>query len=302
MSDIVAYSKWDHHALGNSYIGCAPVERVSSLPPGMYSITEDGMSDGPLCTLIPRKTEAICSFNNGVLPRVIEEVRHFWDSDESYKRLGLTQKRGILLHGPAGCGKTQIVAAAMNDVVDRGGIAMMVHHVPDFANNIPKLRQIEPDTKIVAVIEDIDVLTKHNGLEKLILEMLDGSSSIGGNILYVCTTNNLNDIPARIRCRPSRIDTLIAVNYPCREHRKEYISFLAGDLLDYQTVEEIADSTSSFSLADIKEVVICSVVFKRPVSVTLNRLRDSKGDVVPDYSSDDAEMAACEAESDLDDC
>lgn len=137
-------------------------------------------------------------------------------------------------------------------------------------------RQIQGQDSVVAVLEDIEHYVE-DGYEEELLELLDGASSVGGGILYLATTNKLEKIPKRIRCRPSRVDTLIEIPYPKEKQRKEYVEFLLGNAkLGFDLVDEIVEKSNDMSLADLKEIVISCYIYRKSVSETIERLRESK--------------------------
>ena len=274
------YKHWSFSPTDNTYTGDGAREVFKALPPGFYKFTIDRFGQ-PQAQGLPLRKDKLCHFMHGPLDNVLKEVHAFWDNNDAYARLGLTHKRGILLHGPAGCGKSAIINSIIEDVVGRKGVAVQVNDIyeDNFRSVIPMFRQIQPESQIVAILEDIEqhVLA---GDEEELLDLLDGASSTGDGVLFVCTTNNLKKIPFRIRCRPSRIDTLIEIGLPTEEQRREYVKFLAGELLKKDQLAEMVSLTNDlhFSLADMKELVISVVVFKKTIEQSVQRLKDAKAE------------------------
>jgi chaperone BCS1 len=85
--------------------------------------------------------------------RIVDDLRSFCGSQRAYRRLGRAWKRGYLLHGPPGTGKTSLVAAIANllhyDVYD-----LELTSVRDNAQL--KSLLIDTSRKSLVVIEDID--------------------------------------------------------------------------------------------------------------------------------------------------
>jgi AAA family ATPase len=208
------------------------------------------------------------------MARVLKEIEEFWNNQDSYKTLGITHKRGILLYGPPGCGKSGILNAIINVAIQSNGIVIELTDLVDhYADAIPWLRQIEADRLVVTIIEDIDDLA--NQYEEDLLEIMDGHTSLGCGMLYIATTNDLEKVPDRIRNRPSRIDTLIEVPPPDFALRLEYLSKLLGKIVNLPEtqLEEYATKTDGMSLADLKELVISLTVYKKDFDTTIARLR-----------------------------
>lgn len=249
------FKKWSYSHPG-TYGGI--FDTADRLAPGLYETVVDVMGN-PVAVHKPLRSDRVLNFANGPLPLVMREIDTFWASKDHYRTLGVSHKRGILMHGPAGCGKTGIVSAVIEDAIRRDGIAFQVADIDKFKKAIPLVRQIEKDRPITVLLEDIEQIVKKS--EEVLLEVMDGSSSIGNGTLFVATTNKLGDIPDRVKWRPSRIDTLIEVGCPTEPQRREYLEFIDKDAGKW------ASHTDSFTLAMLKEFVIATRIYgKSPES------------------------------------
>jgi len=147
--------------------------------------------------------------------QIINELKAFWDKHDFYKQAGMAYKRGVLLYGPQGSGKTSISKIVVNDVIARGGIAI------DFRNpehDVPALqffRKAEPDRPVVILMEDIDILVSDGNSKKEsdVLNILDGMFEIE-SVIFLATTNHPEKLEARITDRPSRFDRVIQIGLP----------------------------------------------------------------------------------------
>lgn len=281
------FSVWLHDKTSKTYEGHRPFEVKQKIEPGYYDLNIQRFTGAPIATAIQQKEDRVCHFSSGPLVGILKEIETFWGGDEAYKELGITHKRSVLLYGPPGCGKTGIITSVIANIVNRNGIAVRISNVRDFAKAIQLFRQIEPDTPIVAITEDIEEQISYD--ETYFLEVLDGSSSIGGNVLYLSTTNKLEEIPERIRCRPSRMDTLIEVSYPSINQRTEYIEFMVGHIKGatkfYKT--QLAEQSNEFSLADLKELIVSTYVYKKTVADAVKIISAAKGIVDPKKEDED---------------
>lgn len=268
------YTLWSHQEDTKHYTGTGRV--ADSVPAGMYSLSEGDYGE-PILQEVELKEDDLYTFSNGPMPGLLKEIDKFWESRSRYNELGVTHKRGLLMHGPPGCGKSGILAKLIQDVVESGGIAIKFNLGAH--ENLPKVRQIEGDNRrVLIVFEDVDSICG-SGRENLLLEMLDGTSSMGANFLFAGTTNFLGAIPPRIRCRPSRIDTLLEVPHPCKQQRREYLDFICTDGFKRKKKEldHWADETEGFSLAALKEVVLSVAIYEVAFSEVKNRLLDMEG-------------------------
>lgn len=248
------YRSWAF-ATPSNYKGVT--ETAERLPSGLYTLGITPYGD-PVADRQELRVDKMVSFSSGPLARVLSEVNSFWGSREHYRRLGVAHKRGILLHGPQGCGKTGILAAVAIESFKYDAIVFQVTNIEIFQKVIKAVRQIEVGRPITVLLEDIEQIVKKN--EEILLEVMDGASSVGDGVLFLATTNKLGEIPDRVKWRPSRIDTLIEIDAPNEQQRREYLKSLSPE------VEDLGDPkfTDGFTLAMLKELVIAMKIYGKP--------------------------------------
>ena len=79
------------------------------------------------------------------------------------------------------------------------------------------LREIEPDRKIILILEDIDnFINVDKALLTKLLQILDGSNKLD-NIITIATTNYQEKLEERIANRPSRFDRRYEIGLPSKE-------------------------------------------------------------------------------------
>lgn len=130
---------------------------------------------------------------------------------------GIPVKRGVLLGGPYGTGKTMAATVASRLAVDNGVTYLYVPHADELGDAIAFAKQYQ-NTACVIFCEDIDrAITGERSVEMDdILNILDGIDTKGNKIITVLTTNHLLDInPALLR--PGRLDSIINVVAPDAE-------------------------------------------------------------------------------------
>ena len=138
------------------------------------------------------------------------------------------------------------------------------------------VRKIEPERPILCIIEDLDGVINVHG-EEIFLNFLDGLNSIS-NIVYVATTNNLNNIPDRIKNRPSRFDRKYEVKKPTDEDRSVYFNhmILEEDKKIYDIAKLVKD-TKGLSMAHLKELFISLYIFKNDYTKSITDIK--KGNI-----------------------
>ncbi|CAK8576582.1 unnamed protein product [Lathyrus sativus] len=155
--------------------------------------------------------------------RIFDDLDLFLEREELYKSVGQPWKRGYLLYGPPGCGKSSLISAMANyinfDVYD-----LQLGDVLGYT----ELRSLLMSTqnRSILVVEDIDcTLQLHNRLGFRVppvtlsgfLSLIDGLwSSCGEERIIVFTTNHKNKLDPALLW-PGRIDVHIPLSYcsPC---------------------------------------------------------------------------------------
>ena len=259
------------------------------LSPGIYEISRDPMR-GLFLEKVPVNTEGLIRLPDTDGDKVIDEIRKFWNLEDMYRFHKLNYKRGILLHGPAGSGKSCIIRLICDDVVERGGIVIKFTH-PDFVGKgLRILRGIQPKIPVVVLMEDLDSLVREY-VESDIINLLDGIDMID-KVVFLGTTNYPEELGDRIVNRPSRFDRRFFIGPPNAASRELYFKHLTMQgILTPEEIERldiarwVAD-TENMSLAHLKELFVAVVILETPYDEALETLRSM--DTLPsskDYDS-----------------
>lgn len=242
------------------------------LPPGVYdlALTQKGIYFVP----VTPRTGALLRFEDeeAIIDEVMTEVENFWDRQPHFEKYGISFRRGILLHGPPGSGKSCTLQLIAADVVKRGGVVLLWQTSPDnFLACYREFRLVQPDTPVVIFLEDIDGLFEtFRARESSILNILDGVEAMDQTI-FVATTNYIEQLAERVVNRPSRFDRLFYVGMPGPNTRREYFeSLLKGDE-EFQ-VEKAVKDTHGWSLAHLKELFTAVVIMGAPYEVAHKRI------------------------------
>jgi SpoVK/Ycf46/Vps4 family AAA+-type ATPase len=202
---------------------------------------------------------------------VMKEVESFWENEARYRKHHLLYKRGILLWGDPGSGKTVTVKILMNELVKHGGIVLVAYSIGLTINCLKAIRRIEPERNLIVVLEDIDEIIQANG-ESQVLSMLDGESNID-RVLNLATTNYPERLGARIVNRPSRFDRRIYVGMPSIDARHTYLEKTTGGELPPDDLKQWVIDTEGMSIAHLRELVAAVYCLGQDYTDVIERLK-----------------------------
>jgi SpoVK/Ycf46/Vps4 family AAA+-type ATPase len=158
---------------------------------------------------------------------LIDDVKEFLNNEKWYTLKGIPYKKGYLLHGPPGTGKTSIIKAIANEY--KLQIFCVDLTIVDDNNKLTKLisdiNYYTNGKKHILVFEDIDRTdfikqmgskyygNKINITTDCFLNILDGIIESYGRLLFI-TANDISDIKTSAALiRPGRIDKTIELGF-----------------------------------------------------------------------------------------
>lgn len=187
----------------------------------------------------PRKRRPIQSvvLDKGISERILADVREFIENPSWYSNRGIPYRRGYLLHGPPGCGKSSFINALAGELgfgicvlnlSERGLSDDRLAHLLSVAP-LPSVLLLEDvDAAFTSRVESSQTKAAFEGLNRVtfsgLLNCLDGVASTEARILFM-TTNFIDRLdPALIR--PGRVDVKEYIGQ-CSRHQIErmYLRF-----------------------------------------------------------------------------
>jgi SpoVK/Ycf46/Vps4 family AAA+-type ATPase len=243
---------------------------VGCLPPGLFEIRQT--SNGQIFfDAVPLANEGLIKFPETASQKVVDEIITFWEREELFKKYKLAFKRGILLYGPAGSGKTCVVKLAIEDLIRRRGVVIKFTHPPIFAEGLRIFREIQPRTPVIVLMEDIDSIIEHY-CESEVINILDGVDMIE-KVCFIATTNYPEKLGQRITCRPSRFDKRFLIGLPSPETRRIYLKSLMC-MKNQFDINKWVEDTDTFSIAHLKELFVAVNVLGDKYEDALKTLKE----------------------------
>ena len=251
---------------------------VPTLEAGFYEIKNDHKI-GLHMQKIETISEELFILPSPEISNIIDDIKKFWSQEDAYRKYKYVHKRGILLYGDPGGGKSGIIQLCIKYVIDTmDGVVINIKdqsQVEWFDEFIQTFRKIEPTRPLVVILEDLDALTGEDKyITSKLLNILDGIKQIDG-VVYIASTNYPEKLEERISNRPSRFDRRYRIDSPTMEIRKSYLESKLNteDLRQIDIAKWLKDS-EGFSLAHLKELVISVFVLGNTYDYSIQHLKD----------------------------
>lgn len=253
---------------------------ADKLESGFYEVGHD--QQGYYLQKKETSTDTLYGLPNVELMDIVEDIENFWKRAEVYKKFGFLHKRGILMFGDPGNGKSGIIQLCTKYLIEKmSGIVVNLSNGDqiEWFNTISQhLRDIEPERPLIVILEDIDTIAGEGSWStSMLLNMLDGVKQID-NVVYIATTNYPDKLEERITNRPSRFDRRYEILPPSKEVRESFIvhKLTEGKSNVELDMEQWLEKTEGMSLSHLKELFISVVVMGNDFTETLNTLNGLK--------------------------
>lgn len=196
-----------------------------------------------------------------------ESFLHFQTHRETLQELGLEARRGLLLHGDPGTGKT-VTCRYLKSRLPEHTFFVVDSNVFSLLDAVFAVaRKIQP---AVVIIEDVDMIAQerssgaHNWLVGDLLNLLDGIQD-RDDVGIILTSNSCAFLEKALIDRPGRIDHIVRYKPPTDSHRVELLrSFTREMTLDIDEPDLIG-LTAGLTPAQLRELV------KRATVLSLQR-------------------------------
>lgn len=192
---------------------------------------------------------------------IVKDMTTFLDSEEWYKSIGIPYRRGYILYGPPGNGKSSLVSCLASHF-KKDVYVLRLNDLTDSLLNV-LVQQVRRNK--ILLIEDIDcVVSGRKGLAKAdedgvinkgvsfsgLLNAIDGVDTPDGRILFM-TTNKVNDLDSAL-LRPGRVDYKVEIKNASRNQAEAlYRRFFEGSHRALEFGAKIEDY--KYSMADLQE-------------------------------------------------
>src|SRR5262245_38274817 len=201
-----------------------------------------------------------------VLRRIERPPLSFTRHAEKLRAAGRHLKRGILLHGSPGTGKTLSAMYLASQMPGRTVVLLTGRGTGSLEAAAQVARMLEPATLILEDVDLIGTEREHQtvGANALLFELLNQMDGLAEDIdiLFVLTTNRPDVLEPALAARPGRIDQAIEIPLPDADCRRRLFELYGrGMKVEVSDWDRLVGRTEGVSGAFIRELLRKAAVF-----------------------------------------
>jgi len=184
---------------------------------------------------LPRTTYEDIGGLHEEIQRVREMVELPLRHPELFQRLGIEPPKGVLLHGPPGCGKTLLARAVANEseanFYSINGPEIMSKFYGESEARLREIfQQAQQNSPSIIFVDELDAIAPkreevtgevERRVVAQLLALMDGLSG-RGNVIVIGATNRPGALDPALR-RPGRFDREIEIGVPDKQGRHEVL-------------------------------------------------------------------------------
>jgi ATP-dependent 26S proteasome regulatory subunit len=194
---------------------------------------------GPNTVLIfherPRIEREDVVLPDGILSRVERHTVVFSRYAEAMRASGRSLRRGVLLHGPPGVGKTLTVKYLCSRLSDRTVLLLSGATLAGLSSVSTLARRLAPS---MVVLEDVDLVAEERTMPwraappSFLFELLNEMDGLrdDADVIYILTTNRADLLEPALALRPGRVDLSVELPLPDENCRRQLLELYARGL------------------------------------------------------------------------
>ncbi|MGN6246045.1 MAG: AAA family ATPase [Motilibacteraceae bacterium] len=173
-------------------------------------------------------------------------------------------RRGLLLFGPPGTGKTHTTRYLVRRLAGSTVLLLRGHALAAVGEAARVARDLQPS---VVVLEDVDLVARERtlgpgGVLFDLLDAMDGASP-DADLLFLLTTNRADLLEPALASRPGRVDLAVEIGLPDEEARRRLLELYTRHLTVQADEAQLADvvaRSEGVTASFVKELVRRAVV------------------------------------------
>ena len=205
----------------------------------------------------------------GLLERIERQTIHFAEQATRLLAADRSLKRGLLMYGPPGVGKTLTVMHLVGRMPGRTVLLTTGRGMGLLQTVVQMARTLAP---AMVVLEDVDLIAEERGQPfgrtgPLLFELLNEMDGLRDDcdVIFALTTNRVDILEPALAARPGRIDLAVELPLPDAEGRRRLLALYARGLaLRDVHLDALVAQTEGASPAYIKESLRKAAVLAAP--------------------------------------
>jgi hypothetical protein len=168
-------------------------------------------------------------------------------------------KRGLLLYGPPGVGKTHSVRFLVSQLTDVTILELSGDSLGLISTACSVARTLQP---AMIVVEDVDLIAEdremYDGGQPLLFELLNQMDGLAedADVVFLLTTNRADVLEPALASRPGRVDQAVALELPDAAARRQLFALYRGDLeVDESRLDAVIERTDQVTASFLKELL-----------------------------------------------
>jgi transitional endoplasmic reticulum ATPase len=214
---------------------------------------------------LPRTTYEDIGGLHEEIQRIREMVELPLRHPEIFQRLGIEPPKGVLLHGPPGCGKTLLARAVANEseanFFSINGPEIMSKFYGESEARLREIfQQAQQNAPSIIFIDELDAIAPkreevtgevERRVVAQLLALMDGLSG-RGNVIVIGATNRPSALDPALR-RPGRFDREVEIGVPDKHGRYEILQIHTRGMPLAQDVDlkKLSEMTHGYTGADL---------------------------------------------------
>lgn len=226
----------------------------------------------------PELTAAQVILPAGVLDSIERHVISVTSHAERLRAVGQHLKRGLLLHGLPGTGKTHTVRYLMSRMRDCTVIVLTGHAMRFLEPAAALARRLQPS---MLILEDVDLVALDRDFSDdgnpMLFSLLDAMDGIGADadVTFVLTTNRVAMLERALAQRPGRVDLAVEIPLPGAQDRERLLRLYSGSMRLDADLAPVVEATEGVTASYIKELLRRAVLAAFRVSSDAQSLTDA---------------------------
>lgn len=199
-------------------------------------------------------------------------------------------KRGLLLYGPPGVGKTHSVRYLTSRLPDVTILLLSGDSLQFISTACSVARTLQP---AMIVVEDVDLIAEDRGMHPgqhpllfMLLNEMDGLAE-DADVVFLLTTNRADVLEPALAARPGRVDQAVSLDLPDADARRQLFRLYRGGLeVDETRLDAVVAQTDGVTASFLKELlrraalIAAAASSEGELAVTADQLDEALADLL----------------------